>query len=74
MTSFKWKRKAGDSVNKEAAKKFCANTVKEDSIGSDEDLDILQRMKTPKVIALEDKIAKKNRLYEEGCLLATNQR
>lgn len=71
--AFTWKRKVGQDVCKETVKAFNYDAYEEKDEAPIEDV-TLHQVKRPKVIALEDKITKKKRLQDEGCILAENER
>ncbi|XP_038048673.1 tetratricopeptide repeat protein 33-like [Patiria miniata] len=77
MTSFGWKRKAGDNVSKSAATTFQEVTGQQDPDGVESDVSLShwgQVAKQRKVILLEDAKTKSKRLKDEGSILAEAER
>ncbi|XP_067885218.1 tetratricopeptide repeat protein 33 isoform X1 [Heterodontus francisci] len=72
MTSFGWKRKAGEKVSKVASQNFEAAAVDEGLV--DADVDWLPITKRQRKALLEDCTVKSKRLKEEGIFLSENGR
>ncbi|XP_067838465.1 tetratricopeptide repeat protein 33 isoform X2 [Heptranchias perlo] len=72
MTSFGWKRKAGEKVSKVASQNFEA--AAEDDGLVDADVDWLHITKRQREVLLEDCTVKSKRLKEEGVILSENGR
>uniref|UniRef100_UPI00398EE4A0 tetratricopeptide repeat protein 33 n=1 Tax=Pristiophorus japonicus TaxID=55135 RepID=UPI00398EE4A0 len=72
MTSFGWKRKAGEKVSKVASQNFEAAAVDDGLV--DADVDWLHITKRQREVLLEDCTVKSKRLKEEGVLLSENGR
>ncbi|XP_072371707.1 tetratricopeptide repeat protein 33 [Scyliorhinus torazame] len=72
MTSFGWKRKAGEKVSKLASQNFEAAAVDDRLV--DADVDWLQVTKRQRKVLLEDCAVKSKRLKEEGAFLSENGR
>ena len=77
MTSFGWKRKAGDHISKSASSKFQETMGQQELDGEDEENALshwLAVAKQRKVALLEDAQSKSKRLKEEGSILAEAER
>ncbi|XP_048384189.1 tetratricopeptide repeat protein 33 isoform X2 [Stegostoma tigrinum] len=72
MTSFGWKRKAGEKVSKVASQNFEAAAVDDGLVESD--VDWLHVTKRQRKALLEDCTVKSKRLKEEGIFLSENGR
>ncbi|XP_078416406.1 tetratricopeptide repeat protein 33 isoform X2 [Cetorhinus maximus] len=72
MTSFGWKRKAGEKVSKVASQNFEAAAVDDGLV--DADVDWLHVTKRQRKALLEDCTVKSKRLKEEGIFLSENGR
>ena len=75
MTSFGWKRKIGNTVQKEVSKTFEANSkdVEDEVLGND-DIDCLSFAIKRKCLQLEDARTKSERLRLDGVTLAEAER
>ncbi|XP_028274480.1 tetratricopeptide repeat protein 33 [Parambassis ranga] len=76
MTSFGWKRKAGEKVSKSVLQEFEANAKKAEDEGpsQDDEVDWMHAIKRRREVLLEDCAAKSKRLIDEGSLLAEEGR
>ena len=76
MTSFGWKRKAGDSISRSAPAIFQKVTGQQEEEETDNSAQShwMQVAKQRKVILLEDAKTKSKRLKDEGSTLAESDR
>ncbi|XP_060698309.1 tetratricopeptide repeat protein 33 [Hemiscyllium ocellatum] len=72
MTSFGWKRKAGEKVSKVASQNFAAAAVDDRLVAAD--VDWLHVTKRQRKVLLEDCTVKSKRLKDEGIFLSENGR
>ncbi|KAK6188338.1 hypothetical protein SNE40_004530 [Patella caerulea] len=74
MTSFGWKRKSGQQVSKEASSSFSQDAKDDGEEVKNGDVDWLTLVPNRKIIRLEDKTGKSQRLKKEGTILAESER
>lgn len=70
MTSFGWKRKAGENVSKEAAQKFLSDELKDSGKSAIGNMDWTENFKRRKALMEESCEAKSKELKSEGVALA----
>ncbi|GAB6028868.1 Tetratricopeptide repeat protein 33 [Chamberlinius hualienensis] len=74
MTSFKWKRKIGENVCKIASQKFSIDSEDRTDENSVDNVFLIPPSKRKALIPLENKTTKAKQLYDEGCILAQQER